>query len=142
MTRVDKIPAIHYKMRHFKRDMYRIALNFRGSQIFANSDFWRIRWSNFAKSLHARTLHTTCQKCSLKYFREWLKIREIREIKDPRKFSTIRYMIHKQQEQLCCWYFKTYFKLCNEHLFGILFSSLATSAMKFNCFIYSFVLRK
>ena len=32
-----------------------------------------------------RTLHAACQKFSLKYFREGLKIHEIREIKDPRK---------------------------------------------------------
>ena len=41
-------------------------------------------------SLHACTLHAACQKVSLKYFREQLKIREIREIKDPQKFSAIQ----------------------------------------------------
>ena len=33
-----------------------------------------------------------CQKFLLKYFRKQLKIREIRKIKDPRKFSTMRYI--------------------------------------------------
>ena len=37
------------------------------------------------------TLHAACQKFSLKYFRVRLKIREIHEIKDPRKFSAIWY---------------------------------------------------
>ena len=37
-----------------------------------------------------RILHAACQKFSLKYFRAWLKILEIGEIKDPRKFSAIR----------------------------------------------------
>ena len=31
-------------------------------------------------------------KILLEYFRKWLKIREIRKIKDPRKFSAIRYV--------------------------------------------------
>ena len=34
---------------------------------------------------------TLCvKKILLKYFHEWLKVCEIREIKDPRKFSAIR----------------------------------------------------
>ena len=43
-----------------------------------------------------RTLHAARQKFSLKYFREQLKIREIRETKDPRKFSAIRVVIIKK----------------------------------------------
>ena len=38
-----------------------------------------------------RTLHAVCHKFALKYFHEQLKMREIREINDPRKFSTIQY---------------------------------------------------
>ena len=37
-------------------------------------------------------------KTLLKYFRKQLKIRDIREIKDPRKISAIRYEINQNME--------------------------------------------
>ena len=68
---------------------YHIALNFQGSKFL-----WIAIFEDFvdANLLHAHT-HTACHvsKFSLKYFRERVKICEIREIKDPRKFSAIRY---------------------------------------------------
>ena len=70
---------------------YRIALNFRVSKLsrIANfEDFLEIILLTHC----TRTLHAVCQKYSLKYFREQLKIRKIREIKDLRKFSAIRYV--------------------------------------------------
>ena len=62
--------------------MYRIELNFRGSKfsrIVIFEDFVEI----ILQTRCTRILHATCQKFSLKYFREQLKICEIREIKDP-----------------------------------------------------------
>ena len=70
--------------------VYRIVLNFRGpkfSQIAIVEEFIEI----ISRICCTRTLHAACQKFSLKYFHERLKIREIREIKDPRKFSAIQY---------------------------------------------------
>ena len=71
---------------------YRIALNFWGSKfsrIATFEDFVEI----ISRTRCTRTQHAACQKFTLKYFRERLKICEIREIKDPRKFSAIRYML-------------------------------------------------
>ena len=63
--------------------------------IFGGSKFLRIViFEDFVEIISrircTRTLHAACQKCSLKYFRKRLKIREIYEIKDPRKFSAIQ----------------------------------------------------
>ena len=73
--------------------MYRIALNFRGSKfsrIAIFEDFVEI----ISRTHCTRTLHAVCQKFLLKYFREQL---EIREIKDPRKFSAIQYIVTSTQ---------------------------------------------
>ena len=55
---------------------YRIVLNFRGSKfswIAVFEDFVEI----ISRTRCMRTPHAACQKCSLKYFRERLKIHEI-----------------------------------------------------------------
>ena len=68
---------------------YRIVLNFRGSK------FSRIAIFDFVEMILwircTRTLHAVCQKFSLKYFREWLKICEKYKIKDLPNFSAIWY---------------------------------------------------
>ena len=60
-------------------------------QIFANSDFIFERFVEIVSRIRCmRTLHTACHKYLLKYFRERLKIREI---KDPQNFSAIWYVV-------------------------------------------------
>ena len=71
---------------------YRIVLNFQGSKfsrIAIFEDFVEI----VSRIRCMCTLHAACQKISMKYFREWLKIHKIREVKDLRKFSAIRYVL-------------------------------------------------
>ena len=70
--------------------IYRIVLNFRGSKfsrITTFEDFVEI----ISQICCTHTSHAACHKFSLKYFRKWLKIREIHKIKGPQKFSAIRY---------------------------------------------------
>ena len=72
--------------------IYRIALNFRGSKFSRRAGFEE--FVEIILQIHCMcTLHAVCQKFSLKYFHKRLKIREICEIKDPQKFSTIRYLL-------------------------------------------------
>ena len=73
-----------------------LPLSFRGSKVLRIAIF-----EKFVEIICCmRTLHAMCQKFLLNYFHEQLKIRKIREIKDPRKFSAIRYYKTLQNEQV------------------------------------------
>ena len=74
-----------------------IVLNSRGSKFS-----WIASFENFIEiilRIHCmRTLHAACQKLSLKYFCEQLKIREICEIKDPQKIYGITFLVRIEGE--------------------------------------------
>ena len=70
--------------------LYRIALNFGGSK-FSRIAIFEVFVEIILRIRCMCTLHAACQKFPLKCFRKQLKIREIREIKNPLKFSAIRY---------------------------------------------------
>ena len=67
---------------------YRIALNLWGSK-FSRTAIFKDFVEIISRIRCTRALHAMCYKFSLKYFRIRLKIHEI---KDPRKFSSIRYV--------------------------------------------------
>ena len=76
---------------HAVSTSYRITLNFRGSkfsQIVVLEDFVEV----FLRIHCTHTLHATCHKFLLKYFHKRLKNHKICEIKDSRKFCTMRYI--------------------------------------------------